>query len=975
MPHRLAAPPQETRVRVAPFVDPIRPSLASACALLLFASFVAHAQAPLGRLYVRVYDQTDAVLPGVTLTLSGTGMRPVTAVTGILGDFAFIRLPQGRYDLTCELDGFSPHAESQIRISGGATVSLRILLTLAPLAETVTVLAPVEPISRAGLSHTFSHEELERTPLSRDPAGVSSLVAGIIIDRADLGAWISGRQTLIGGFGDLTGRNTAWNLEGLTITDVREVGSSPIQYDFDSFEQIEITSGGADPSVATGGITLNLVAKEGGDAWSGSARLLLSGARWQSNNTDALASGAGDFIWSSSFQRPVISRWYETGFESGGPLLKHAAWLWAGAGFQQIDGRAVTGTPDETGIANGSLKLNGIIANHVDLSYTFLGSRRTLLGPGYRESRPIETSLQIENPTALQKIECELPLRDGLQLTARAGYVSASESTTPVAGMEVPAIRDEAGDWSGSYRATDFQRPQWEIESEAFYARSMFGFEQQLRFGFSFRRAESETHARWPGGGVISDRLQQRARITRPAHSRTRNDYIGIYANDTFTIGRVTMSIGARVDRQTGALPGAVTPGSAIYADLLPAVRVEARESPVSWLNLSPRVAATIDLTGRGRTFLRASYARYADQLSAALLAGLSPISTAGELTFPWIDSDGDGIADAGEIDFSAGAAETYNIDPLDPAGTRSRRAVAPGFKAPRRTEIILGIEHEPAFGVVLGANIVWKKLVGNSWIVGTDYMNPASTYGSGDYEIAGYVSGTLPDGTSYSVPYYKLGEARASMMGAGVDSLLTNRRGSWEEYVGFEVSAAKSLSARWTARASVSWQRNRLFFSGTEGIADPTGVYAGADIISLSDVGGRAEYWIGAPRWHFVGGGLGQLPLGIDLSINLSGRQGYPLVYFERLLAVDPGSFRKDVPIERPYERALPSVWQVDMRIARSFAVREKVNIGLSIDVFNAPNRSTPLQVDGRLGVRSTNEVKELMQPRTVRAGVRITF
>ncbi|MEW6365014.1 MAG: TonB-dependent receptor [Acidobacteriota bacterium] len=950
---------------------------------VLFACAPCLAQSPFGRLYVRVIDQTDAVLPGVTVTLRGTGIGLVSGATGILGDFCFVRLPPGSYDLTCELDGFQPHEQKQIRISGGATVSVKALMQLSIIAESVTVVAPAGVAElKPATSRVFTRDDLDRLPMARDPAGVAANVTGLVVDRADLGAFVAGRQFLIGGFGDLSGRNTSWEIEGLTITDMREIGTSPIQYDFDSIEQIEVTSGGVDPSVPAGGITLNLIPRSGDDSWNASARLLLSGKSLQSDNTSELASedrpdgqtSLDGFAWSPSFKRPTVSRWYEIGLEAGGPLRRGRAWLWGAAGVQDIDAQAISGDPDDTAVRNLSLKLNATAGASTSISYTLLSSRRSALGPGYRSSRPVAAVLRTRNPSALHLVEVASQPRHDLALSARAGYAVETDTRTPAEGMNVPSRRDASGEWLGSYRASDIHRPQWEFETDALRHAEFGGKIHALKFGFSYRQTRADTRTEWPAGGVISDAYRGLARITRPAESSVCTSYLGLWAGDTFAIGPTIVGAGARYDRQSGELLDAATPGSGVYGGLLPAVSVSGRDAPFRWSDISPRLGVTFDLTGKGRTLLRASYARYADQLGSALLAGLSPISTVSELDYPWVDADGDGLAETSEIDFTGGPAEHYNIDPLDPASPRGRVTIDPSLSAPRRTEIVIGAEHEPWFGVLIGLTAIWKKLDNDTWIVGTEYKNPTRPYTFDDYAPAGYLSGTLPDGSAYSVPYYELRPERADLPGAGVDSLLANRNGYWEEYAGTEAYVSKSLANRWYGRASFAWQRSRRFYRGTSGIADPTNVCSAEDIIILSDVGGRAEYWIGTPRWHLTADALYQLPRGFDVSATFSGREGNPLVYFVRKPAVDPGVARKDVRAEPGYNRKLPAVWELDLSIAKTLTLG-KANISLRIDVFNLLNRNTPLQVEGRLNAPVTNEVKDLVPPRTARAGVRVSF
>jgi hypothetical protein len=71
--------------------------------------------------------------------------------------------------------------------------------------------------------------------------------------------------------------------------------SSSLSYDFDAFEEIQIQTGGSDASVQTGGVSVNLATKSGGNAFRGTARYLFVDDSLSANNiTDELREqGAG----------------------------------------------------------------------------------------------------------------------------------------------------------------------------------------------------------------------------------------------------------------------------------------------------------------------------------------------------------------------------------------------------------------------------------------------------------------------------------------------------------------------------------------------------------------------------------------------------------------------------------------------------------------------------------------------------------
>ena len=78
--------------------------------------------------------------------------------------------------------------------------------------------------------------------------------------------------------------NNKWSLDGVDITDMSATGASPAYYDFDSFQEMTINTGGVDVTQQTGGVGINLVTKSGTDKFRGSSRFFLTDESVQANN-------------------------------------------------------------------------------------------------------------------------------------------------------------------------------------------------------------------------------------------------------------------------------------------------------------------------------------------------------------------------------------------------------------------------------------------------------------------------------------------------------------------------------------------------------------------------------------------------------------------------------------------------------------------------------------------------------------------
>src|SRR6202035_5144057 len=255
-----------------------------AALLLLVTGGSALAQLESGNLYGTVSDTKHAALPGVTVTLSGNG-APMVQVTNAQGQFRFLSLAPARYNLSAQLEGFSTVEYPNISIAVGRNTTIEV--TLQPAIEetiTVTTESPLLDERKISAGSTVTKTELEKIPTSRDPWSILQQVPGVLTDRINVGGNESGQQSAYVGPGS-GGDQAVWAVDGVVITDMGALGSSPTYYDFDAFEEMQVTTGGTDATIATGGVVLNMVTKRGTNEWRGSGRYLDTRDSWQSNTS------------------------------------------------------------------------------------------------------------------------------------------------------------------------------------------------------------------------------------------------------------------------------------------------------------------------------------------------------------------------------------------------------------------------------------------------------------------------------------------------------------------------------------------------------------------------------------------------------------------------------------------------------------------------------------------------------------------
>src|SRR5580765_5191833 len=109
--------------------------------LIMLAATAAHAQVQTGSIAGIATDTSNAVMPGVTVSLSGDKLigGVQTQTTDTSGAYRFDRLPPGSYQVKFELQGFRTIERTDIAISASFVATVNAKLEVGNLAETITV--------------------------------------------------------------------------------------------------------------------------------------------------------------------------------------------------------------------------------------------------------------------------------------------------------------------------------------------------------------------------------------------------------------------------------------------------------------------------------------------------------------------------------------------------------------------------------------------------------------------------------------------------------------------------------------------------------------------------------------------------------------------------------------------------------------------------------------------------------------------
>ena len=330
-------------------------------AFVLAGSLPAFAQVSMGEVFGKVLDGSNAVLPGVTVTLSGPALiQPQTAVTVESGAYRFPRIPIGTYAVTFELAGFKKTIRDGVVIQAGFNAEIDAKLEISTLQETVTVsgASPVVDTRSTSLAASFSRDALETIPTARDPWVVLQQTPGMVMSGQNVGGNLSGQQTSFTAMG--SSANQQWTMDGAVVSDIASNNSSPTYYDFDSFDEINVTKGGSDASQQGGGIQVNFITKSGGNKIRGSARYYDTNQKFEASNITSALRDLG-----AAGGNPIQDI-KDYGFEIGGPILKNKFWYWGGASKNNINVGVVNFFDATAGGTCQTLANNTALANSKD---------------------------------------------------------------------------------------------------------------------------------------------------------------------------------------------------------------------------------------------------------------------------------------------------------------------------------------------------------------------------------------------------------------------------------------------------------------------------------------------------------------------------------------------------------------------------------------------------------------------------------
>ena len=320
-------------------------------ALLVLSISGAAAQTTTASLGGTVVDETQAVLPGVELTITNmdTGATRA-ALSDDRGEYVVRNLPPGEYELEVQLPGFQTAVSSDINLAVGRQVRLDITLRVGEVSERVVVTgeaALVETFS-SSLRELVDERKIRDLPLNgRSYEQLAMLQPGVTAyygqgEPGGSGHTSSGQRFSVGG---ARPTSNSFILDGTNINSVSGAtpnAASGANLGIEAIREFEVITNSFDATFGrNSGAVINLVTKSGTNEFHGSVFEFHRNSALDARNFFDQEKGA--------FKRNQF------GFSLGGPVIKDKIFLFGS--YEGLRERLATSSTATVPTADGR---NGI---------------------------------------------------------------------------------------------------------------------------------------------------------------------------------------------------------------------------------------------------------------------------------------------------------------------------------------------------------------------------------------------------------------------------------------------------------------------------------------------------------------------------------------------------------------------------------------------------------------------------------------
>ncbi len=945
---------------------------AACAAVLCVAVFVsarpAHAQASLSGV---VRDGSGAVLPGVTVEASSPVLieKSRTVVTDGAGQFKIVDLSPGRYQVVFTLTGFKTARQENIDLSGNFAAQVNAAMEVGEISEMVTVTSatPAVDVINNQTSFVAGRDVLDSIPTAnRNTPSRALLIPGTTVVPFVLG------QYSMSVHGSATS-DMVIAIDGLRVNNLCGSGQYSGFYMNDaSVQEVTYTTGAESAEMAAGGLRINSIPRDGGNTFSGTFLAYGAGSQFQADNrTDAVKTLIG--------QPPGIAYDYQFNPSFGGPLKKDKLWFYLT--YKYADNKTYVASST---FADGSRAFRQAMGNYSGVGrITWAATSRDKFriyiekqfnGEEYNGFNTLATTTPEASTDAfgrgwVPQVKWTQATSNRLMLEAGISYYDQpyEQNYRPTVGKtDLPRLEQTTGRLSVAAGNTIPPYTSWTKDystmASASYVTGTHAFKTGMTYSWGTNSRTFSSNAQintlvFNGGNPIAVAVSNGPTT---AQQKVKRD-LGVFAQDTWTMDRLTLNLGARFDQFNAEVPAQSAPASTwIAARNFPAI-----PNVPNWSDWSVRAAAAYDLFGTGKTAVKVSAGKYVANQAAGYAATFNGMTYATQ-TRGWFDADGNrSILDAaGNLQPGEVIGGTANF-----GGITARPD--PNLLRGYNWEYSASVQHEVAPRIAITAGY-YRRQFYNLQV--TDNQNLSRDDWS-PLTVTTPTDPRLPT-SGQPITMYSLNPAR---VGTAVDNLYTYSDVNRTIYNGLEVSANLRRD-KFLMFGGVTLDRRAS--TECDGANTSTGNTARDNPNSLRFCDNippyRATYKMSAAYqlpWEFQVSGTYLAIPGASINANYTvtaALAGRPLV------GSQAGTPTIAVNLIEPNTVFLDTRKQLDLRLGRTFRTGRYRTQGF-VDVFNVLNAGTVIRVTETYGANpATNAWKNpqaIMDGRFVRFGIQMSF
>jgi hypothetical protein len=923
---------------------------------LLLGTGLAHAQVTTGSITGTVTDASGAVLPGVTITLSGDRLigGPQTQISDANGVYRFDRLVPGSYHVKFELQGFRTVDRPDVRISAAFVATINGKMEVGSVSETITVTGESPTVDvRSNVQQTVMNQEiLEGIPTGRDPWSLAKLIPGVQVATYDVGGTQSMQQSSMSAHGSNT-NDVSYNIDGATVNwPGGGGGATMIYYDQGMFEEVNYMTSAIPAEQLAGGVSINMVTKDGGNMWRGNMRYNFANDDLQAENWADVQRINPNFLGNPT------KKTYDFNVSGGGALVQNRVWVngtirkWVVNKLVSAKNSDGSQALDDNDLKNYSGKLVTQLTTNNKITAGYFWNDKIR---GHRRDSndliPDIASVVQTNPVQTTQVKYT-GIRGALVFESNFSVMDGQTNYTYQPETAADAIRYfDTGTTEVRFASTrEEHQPnsRHQFDNVFSFGKSGLGGEHLIKAGVQWGRLyyASDYSVKGDHWVIYSNGAPTSVRqFNSPAYSKNVATVTGFFIQDSWSMNRLTLNIGGRYDKYVGTLPEQSSPGGRFAGPRLVPETEVINQNIAVW-----RAGASYDLTGSGRTAIKASYSRYGLQVGIDRVTNVNPL-TVGTRDCVWTDPNGDGRVQDSEIGtcpatFTGGSVTNY----------------APGVKWPHSDEATFGVETQLPGAVRVGAMFYYRT--NRNQIGQVNTLQPSSAYTEHTITIPNGPGGTVQNPQPTTAVVYNI-SAAANAQGLNlrdnVDYLDTT-------YKGVEFTATKRFSQKWQMQAGFTLGKNEGGVSGGTDLNDPNNTRFPTGII-----GNDSET-------AFRLSGSYELPGRVNLAGSMIANNGYPYVStfnLTRAAAATQGialtRASQTIQLSERGDERYGNVTMFDLRLSRQFRFGSR-SITPQVDFFNIGNADTVVAHAVAVGPNYLLP-NEILAPRIIRVGFSLNF